>query len=201
MIVELRDVTSESELRDRYRAARARLMPPQLLISGSAGQHRERPAVVAAPPPPPPQPDPAPPPEPPPDPEPPPPEPQPRKMGKKRLMRKFKFEFEANAALVLALIPRTRSVTSGLIRRCMIVTANVFDITIDDLLSRRPEGIFCHPRQLAMAICVEVFGFSHAETGRRFAKRHHTTVRVARLKYGALIKTIEAQRDPTARSG
>jgi hypothetical protein len=108
------------------------------------------------------------------------------------------LSFEDKAALVLSLMPRT--VTPGMIgdlcRQLMIVTANVYDIPLDEVLGRSREHIFSHPRSLAMAICVEVLGLSRPKAGWRFGGRDHTTVIQAVRKYGALIRMIEARRRP-----
>jgi hypothetical protein len=159
--VELREVSSESELRDRYRSARARLMPPV-------------PPIIATRAPPPPL-----------------PKSPPVAQGKPKPPSILgELSFEGKAALVLSLIPRT---AGNLCREVMIVTANVYDITLDDILSQSRLHIICHPRSLAMAICVEVLGFSRSKVGWQFG-RDHTTVIQSLRKYGALIRTIEARR-------
>jgi chromosomal replication initiator protein len=83
----------------------------------------------------------------------------------------------------------------------MAITASVFNTTIEDLLARSREPKFAHPRQLAMAICTDVLGINHAETGRHFGGRDHITLRIALLKYGALVRHIEKQRNSRGATG
>jgi hypothetical protein len=106
------------------------------------------------------------------------------------------LSFEDRAALVLALMPRTPTpeMIGDLCRQVMIITANVYGITLDDILGRSRLHMFSHPRSLAMAICIEVLGLSLPKTGWRFGARDHTTAIQALRKYGALIRAIEARR-------
>jgi hypothetical protein len=166
MPVELRDVMTANELRDRYRSVRARLIPPPVAtpIVIATLPFAPQPAIEDRPP-----------------------------------SILDDLPFERKAALVLSLIPRTQTsgMIGGLCREVMIITANVYGITVDDLLNRSRLHIFSHPRSLAMAICVEILGLSQPKVGWQFGGRDHTTVIQARRKYGALIKTIEAKRNAT----
>jgi hypothetical protein len=154
MLVELRDVTSENELRDRYRSVRTRLMsaPKQSVVAA--------PGLKS----------------------------QPSPGNQKRKFRKFRLEFEPKAIQVLSLIPRRRE--PGVIHQVMVITADIYGITVADLKGRSRLHVFSHPRSLAMAICADVFGYSGPHVGWQFGGRDHTTVIQALRKYGALIRTI-----------
>jgi chromosomal replication initiation ATPase DnaA len=174
-MIELRDVTSVSELQERYRSARARLMPPRPKLQ----RQPPKPSIVEQPP----------------------AErsKSPASTLEKQLCQQMRhsvldddLSFEDKVALILSLIPREcrPSEAGRLSQRVMVVTANVFDITLAELLnqSQRPE--YCRPRHIAMAICVDVLGLNFSRTGRLFKRRDHTSARAAQLKYGSLIDRL-----------
>jgi Bacterial dnaA protein helix-turn-helix len=92
---------------------------------------------------------------------------------------------EEKAAFVLKLLPQKRGLSR--VPSLLNIVAAVFDIDAGDIRLRTQRPKLAHPRQLAMAICVEIFGWSFSETGRRFGGYHHTTVMQACRKFSPLI--------------
>jgi hypothetical protein len=72
-------------------------------------------------------------------------------------------------------------------REVIAIVARAFRLTVDELLSYDKHGIRPQARQIAMTICVEMFGLSFPRVGRRF-NRDHTTVLHAHKRYGGLIR-------------
>ena len=167
------DVQTARDLRDRYAAARSRLM-------GTPPQDMPIPAPVSVTPPPLP---------------PLPPLPPSRlSIFDQRLARILDsmppgLSFTDKAMLVLEAVSHKGFDRK---RQLLVATHKIFGIAMSDLCgySRRPQH--CHPRQFAMAIAVEVFGFSFPEAGRLFG-RDHTTVFQARRKFGRLVRALLRQ--------
>jgi len=68
------------------------------------------------------------------------------------------------------------------------VVASVFDLTINELIGPRRHNKICVPRQLAMAIAIELYPVSFPAVARRFGGRDHTTAIHAHRKYKGLVK-------------
>lgn len=66
-----------------------------------------------------------------------------------------------------------RQVTMDVIQE---VVASQFDITIEDMVSKKRSRKIAYPRQIAMYLCREITGSSLPQIGRFFGGRDHTTV-------------------------
>lgn len=85
--------------------------------------------------------------------------------------------------------------------RIQRAVAEEFDITLNDMVSKRRTRIVARPRQVAMYLCKKMTKRSLPDIGRRFGGRDHTTVmhavkRIEDLRQGdpqfhAKIKTLE----------
>ena len=56
------------------------------------------------------------------------------------------------------------------------VVADYFQLTINDLTSKRKDRNVSIPRQMAMYLCRSLIGETNERIGRDFGNRHHTTV-------------------------
>jgi chromosomal replication initiation ATPase DnaA len=99
-----------------------------------------------------------------------------------------KLSVPQKAAMVLKVLPSSGTPRERL-RALVTATAAVFQIPEHAIYgdSHRPKYV-C-PRQIAMAIAVEVIGLNLSAAGRAFG-RDHTTVLHAHRKYGALVRRL-----------
>lgn len=71
----------------------------------------------------------------------------------------------------------------------MVFIAEQYNITVDDLTSKKRNREIAMPRQIAMYMCREMLGLSTTAIGRSFGNRDHTTVMHGCDKVGDTIKT------------
>jgi hypothetical protein len=175
------DVANGQELLDRYISARARLLgppPPSAAFSSMPESERE--------------------PEPQPEPEQPEPDWYPEMWASLVPQPPLPcaappdMPFEEKAAIVLAHAPPYN--VANPVLRLQRVVARVFGVKVADIVGPRRHANICEPRQLAMAIAVELFPVSFPQVGRRFGGRDHTTVIHAHRKYRELVREIESGR-------
>jgi hypothetical protein len=103
--------------------------------------------------------------------------------------------FEKRTALVLSRLPSRGGFSR--VRLLLDIIAEVFEVPVATILSQRRDTETVQPRQLAMAITVEVFRISYPQTGEQLGGRDHTTVLHAHRKYKELIKKLMAERKMT----
>ncbi len=53
---------------------------------------------------------------------------------------------------------------------------NFFQISVEDLKSKKKDRFITYPRQIAMYLCREMMGATQPQIGREFGNRDHTTV-------------------------
>jgi chromosomal replication initiation ATPase DnaA len=114
-------------------------------------------------------------------------------VTRKRLLNAAKKKesaelFEKRTALVLSRIPESGGLSR--VRILLSIIADVFGVPVTILLSQRRDAETVEPRQLAMAIAVEVFGISYPQAGKQFGGRDHTTVLHAHRKYKELVRKL-----------
>lgn len=71
----------------------------------------------------------------------------------------------------------------------MVFIAEQYNITVDDLTSKKRNREIAMPRQIAMYMCREMLGLSTTAIGRSFGNRDHTTVMHGCDKVSDTIKT------------
>ena len=70
----------------------------------------------------------------------------------------------------------------------MAVTAEYFQISMDDLVSSSRSRVLVNARQMAMYLCRELTDLSLPRIGEKFGNRDHTTVMHAERKIRAAMK-------------
>lgn len=83
------------------------------------------------------------------------------------------IELAQSALAQLVKARDVRKITPELI---MEIIAKQYDITIDDLISKKRNREIAMPRQIAMYLCREMTSLSTTNIGRAFGNRDHTTV-------------------------
>ena len=75
------------------------------------------------------------------------------------------------------------------ISRIQDVVADYYQVSVDDLKSKKKDRYIAYPRQIAMYFCREAVGATTPQIGRCFGGRDHTTVMYACDKIGKSRKT------------
>ena len=91
-------------------------------------------------------------------------------------INKLKYVGPAEAQEILhGMLPEEEKprLTINLIQR---VVADHFQITADDMKSKKKDRYISHPRQVAMYLCREILGATQPQIGNNFGGRDHSTV-------------------------
>ena len=92
-----------------------------------------------------------------------------------RLTGRQLIDMNAAREALNGLLPREEApkLTISLVQK---VVADYYQITVDDLKSKKKDRFITYPRQIAMYLCREMIGATQPQIGRDFGNRDHTTV-------------------------